>query len=102
MDGHEPDGVHRSTPVAEQLVLRNPELISLAQLSVQQQMRSLGELAGDPRLVEPDGDKRTGVIEDARLHALLTPVAHRLDGNGTDRRRDGGVLSDREARDVLE
>ena len=37
------------------------------------------ELARDPGLVEPHRQHRAGLVEDARLHPLAAPVAHRLD-----------------------
>ena len=51
------------------------------------------ELTRHPGLVEPDGNQRTGLVEDARLHALLAAVAHRLDRRGPNRDRNGGLLA---------
>ena len=91
--GHEPKRVHRRLTVPDQLVLGDPELIALAELAVQQHHRARAELARHPGLVEPDRNQRTGLVEDARLHALLAPVAHRLDRRGPDRDRNGRLLA---------
>jgi hypothetical protein len=41
MDRHEPHRMHRGASVAEQLVVRNPELVALTELPVQQDVRAL-------------------------------------------------------------
>ena len=91
--GHEPERVHRRLAVPDQLVLGDPELVALAELAVQQHHRALAELARHPRLVEPHGHQRTGLVEHARLHALLAPVAHRLDRGRPNRDRNGRLLA---------
>ena len=63
MNGHPPQRVYRSVPVAEQLVGLHPELVPLTQFAVDQEMRALGQLSRDPGLVEPHGDQRTGLVE---------------------------------------
>ena len=78
MHRNSPKRVDGRVPVAEQLVVLDPELIALAELAVQEDMRSLGELARDPGLVEPHGDQRAGLVEDARLDPLLAAISHRL------------------------
>ena len=98
--GHEPERVHRRLAVADQLVLGDPELVALAELAVEQHHRPLAELARHPRLVEPDGHERAGLVEDARLHALLAPVAHRLDRRGPNRDRNGRLLADHQLGDA--
>ena len=74
--GHEADGVDRRVALPDELVLGDPELVAAAQLAVQQHLRALAELAGDPRLVEPHGQQRAGLVEHARLHPLAATVAH--------------------------
>ena len=91
---HEPEGVHGCLPVADQLMLGDPELVALAQLAVQQHHRPLAELARDPGLVEPHGHERARLVEHARLHALLAPVAHGLHRGAAHGDRDGGLLAD--------
>src|ERR687897_868078 len=102
MNRNESDRVHGRAPVTEQLVLRHPELVPLAQLSVEEQMSALGQLARNPGLIEPDGDERAAPIEDPCFHALLTPVSHGLDGDGANRYRNGGVLADGQLGDLVD
>jgi hypothetical protein len=96
MHGHAPERVDGSAAVAEELVVLDPELVALAQLSVKQDVGPFGELARDPGLVEPDGHQWTGLVEDTRLDALLAAISHRPHGNGPDRHGDGPLLADRE------
>ena len=91
--GHEPERVDRRLAVPDQLVLCDPELVALTELAVEEHQRALAELARDPGLVEPDGEQRPALVEDTRLHALLAPVAHRLDLSTPNRDRNGGLLT---------
>ena len=95
VDGHEPERVHRSARrcrAARALVTQN--WLRWRSLPCRSRCAPSAELAGDPRLVEPDRHERAGVVEDARLDALLAPVAHRLDRDRADGDRDGRLLAD--------
>ena len=58
------------------------------------------ELAREPRLVEPHRDHRPGLVRDARLDALLAPVAHRLHADAAHGHRDRRLLAHAERRDA--
>jgi hypothetical protein len=98
MHRHAPERVHRRVPVAEQLVVLHPELVPLAELAVEQDVRALSELARDPGLVEPHGDQWARLVEDPGLDALLAPVSHGLHGNGANGHGDRSLLADGELR----
>ena len=78
---HQADGVHRSVAPAERLVLGHPELTAAAEPAVQQHLRALAQLAGEPGLVEPDRHERAALVRGARLDPLAPPVAHRPDAH---------------------
>src|SRR5215207_4528710 len=69
----QPERVHGRAAVSHQLVLRDPELVALSELAVEQ---------------------------DERLNALLAPVAHRPDRGALHRHSDGGLLADHEVGDA--
>ena len=94
--GHEADRVHRRVAVAEQLVLAHPELARAAELAVQEHLRPLPQLAGDPGLVEPDGHQRPALVEDPCLDPPPPAVAHRPDGHPPHAHRHRGLLPDTE------
>ena len=98
MHRHQPDGVHRGVAPAERLVLGHPELTAPAQPAVEQHLRPLAQLAGDPGLVEPDRQQRAALVRRARLHALAPPVAHRPDAHRAHGHGDGGLLAQSEVR----
>ena len=79
-------------------MLGHPELAAPAQPAVEQHARPLAELAGDPRLVEPDSEQRAALVRRPRLHALAAPVAHRPDAHRAHGHRDRGLLAHGEIR----